>query len=397
MPSVPADKPETVIVSAGRHPERHHGAVNVPVYRASTITAPTLEQWEAKGAQRYAKDGIVYGRYGTPTTHAFEEAVAALEGAERCIAVSSGMAACASAILAVVRSGDHMLVPDSVYRPVRNLADGYLKSMGVETTYYDPLIGAGISAQVRPNTRLIYCESPGSQTFEIQDVPAITAVARARGILTAMDNTWATPLYFRPLAHGVDISINAATKYFVGHSDAMLGTISLSEALLERVKTMATSYLGHSAGSEELYLGLRGLRTMAVRLARHQANALEVARWFRRQKGVNRVLYPALESDPGHALWKRDFSGASGLFSVLFEAVPKKAVAAFVDGLAHFAIGASFGGFESLVLPFDPAAYRSATRWQAPGPCLRFHIGLEDPADLIRDLEAGFARWHAAL
>ena len=322
--------------------------------------------------------------------------MAELEGAERCIAVSSGMAACASAILACVKTGDHMLVPDSVYRPVRNLAEGYLKTMGVETTYYDPLIGAGIAALMRPNTRLVYCESPGSQTFEIQDIPAIAKAARARGVPTAMDNTWATPLLFRPIQHGIDISINAATKYFVGHSDAMLGTIALGDRLFERVKTMATSYLGHSPGSEEIYLGLRGLRTMGVRLRRHQENALAVARWFQRQKGVHRVLYPALESDPGHALWKRDFDGASGLFAVMFEAAPKAAVAAFVDGLEHFALGASFGGYESLVLPIDPTPYRTATRWQAPGPCLRFHIGLEDPDDLIRDLEAGFARWRAA-
>ncbi len=390
-------KPSTILISAGRDPEGHAGAVNVPPYRASTITAPTLAAWEASRLKRFEKGAVVYGRYGTPSSQAFEDTVAAIEGGDRCVAVSSGMGACAAAILAVVKSGDHVLLPDSVYQPVRNFAGGFLKPMGIETTFYAPTIGGGIAGLIRPNTRLIYCESPGSQTFEIQDVPAIVAVAKARGIATALDNTWATPLLFRPLDHGIDLSINAATKYFVGHSDAMLGTVSMREAWYERVKTIACSLLGHSPGSEETYLGLRGLRTMAVRLRQHGQSALEIARWFQAQPEIDRVLYPALPDDPGHALWKRDFSGASGLFSVVFKPVSKAGLAAFADHLEHFSIGASFGGFESLVLPFDPTHYRTVTPWTAPGPCLRFHIGLEDTGDLIADLGAGLERMRAAV
>jgi cystathionine beta-lyase len=386
----------TKLVSAGRHPERSAGAVNVPSYRASTITAPDYASWEALRHRRFEKDAVVYGRFGTPGSQALEEAVAAIEGADRVVPVSSGMAACAIAILSTVRAGDHLLLPDNVYQPVRVLAGGLLKDFAVETTFYDPLIGAGIAALVRDNTRLIYCEAPGSQTMEMPDTRAIVAVARARGIRTAFDNTWATPLLFRPLEIGIDLSINAATKYLVGHSDAMLGTIAMRGELYERVKTVAAAHLGNCPGSEEVYLGLRGMRTMAVRLKRHGESALAVARWFQARPEVDRVLYPALPDDPGHAIWKRDFSGASGLFSVIFKPVAKRAVAAFVDGLEHFSIGASFGGYESLVLPFDPSGYRSATKWQAAGPCLRFHIGLEDMDDLIQDLERGCTRLAAA-
>jgi cystathionine beta-lyase len=279
-----------------------------------------------------------------------------------------------------VKTGDHLLVPDNVYQPVRGFATGFLKNFGVEATFYDPLIGAGIATLMKPNTRLLYLEAPGSQTMEMPDIRVLVAEAKARRIRTAIDNTWGTPLLFRPLDHGIDLSINAATKYLVGHSDAMLGTIAMREELFERVKTVATAHLGICAGSEEIYLGLRGMRTMAVRL----------------EKQGERVLYPALPEDPGHTLWKRDFAGASGLFSVVFKPCEKAALARFVDGLEHFAIGASFGGYESLVLPFDPSHYRTATKWEAKGPCLRFHIGLEDVDDLLEDLERAFARMRAA-
>lgn len=388
--------PETILVSAGRDPRRHRGAVNVPPYRASTIAQEDYAAFESARQKRFEKDAIVYGRFGTPSSHAFEDAVAAIEGADRCVSLSSGMAACAAAILAVVKAGDHVLLPDNVYQPVRLFAGGFLARFGVESSFYDPQAGAGVAALIRPNTTLVYCESPGSQTMEMADTPAIVAAAKAHGARTAFDNTWGTPLLFRPLDHGVDLSINAATKYYVGHSDAMLGTVSMREELYERVKTLATAQLGNCAGSEEVYLGLRGLRTMAVRMKRHGESALTMARWFQARPEVARVLYPALPQDPGHAIWKRDFKGASGLFSVVFKPVPKKAVAAFIDGLAHFSIGASFGGYESLVLPFDPAPYRSVTKWPAAGPCLRFHIGLESVDDLIRDLEGGFARLNAA-
>ena len=386
-------KTDTRIVSAGRHPERHFGAVNPPVYHASTITHRSLAEWRKVRTRIF--DDVVYGRFGTPTTMAFEEAVAALEGGDRAVAVSSGMAACAAAILSVVKGGDHMLVTDSAYFPVRRFAENFLKPFGVETTYYDPLIGAGIADLIRDNTSLIWLEAPGSQTFEMQDIPAITAVARERGVRTGIDNTWATPLFFKPLDFGVDLSVNAATKYLVGHSDAMLGVVSMRAELFESVKVAANS-TGNCPGSEECYLGLRGVRTLGVRLRQHEENALRVAHWFRERPEVNRVLYPALPDDPGHAIWKRDFSGASGLFSVVLEPASETQIAAMVDGLEYFGLGASWGGYESLVLPFDPTPNRTATAWRAAGPCLRFHIGLEHPDDLIADLEAGFDRMRAA-
>ena len=386
-------KTETRVVSAGRHPEQHFGAVNPPVYHASTIVRRSMAEWREVRTRIF--DDVVYGRFGTPTTKAFEEAVAALEGADRAVAVSSGMAACAAAILSVVTGGDHMLVTDSAYQPVRKLAENFLKPFGVETTYYDPAIGAGIAALIRDNTSLIWLEAPGSQTMEMQDIPAITAVARERGVRTGIDNTWATPLLFKPLDFGVDLSVNAATKYLVGHSDAMLGVVSMRTELFEKTKITA-NFMGSCPGSEECYLGLRGLRTLAVRLKQHEENALRLAHWFQGRPEVNRVLYPALPDDPGHAIWQLDFSGASGLFSVILEPADEAQVAALVDGLEHFGLGASWGGYESLVLPFDPTDYRTVTEWRAAGPCLRFHIGLENPDDLIADLEAGFARLRAA-
>ncbi|MXW91862.1 MAG: cystathionine beta-lyase [Rhodospirillaceae bacterium] len=386
-------KTETRVVSAGRHPEQHFGAVNPPVYPASTIGRRSMAEWREVRTRIF--DDVVYGRFGTPTTKAFEEAVAALEGADRAVAVSSGMAACAAAILSVVKGGDHILVTDSAYQPVRKLAENFLKPFGVETTYYDPAIGAGIAALIRDNTSLIWLEAPGSQTMEMQDIPAITAVARERGVRTGIDNTWATPLLFKPLDFGVDLSVNAATKYLVGHSDAMLGVVSMRAELFEKTKITA-NFMGSCPGSEECYLGLRGLRTLAVRLRQHEENALRLAHWFQGRPEVNRVLYPALPDDPGHAIWQRDFSGASGLFSVILEPADEAQVAALVDGLEHFGLGASWGGYESLVLPFDPTDYRTVTEWRAAGPCLRFHIGLENPDDLIADLEAGFDRLRAA-
>lgn len=389
-------KPSTTLVSSGRHPKRHSGAVNVPAFRASTITAPDLASWEASRSRRFEKDAVVYGRFGTPSSQALEDAVAAIEGGDRVVPLSSGMAACATAILAFVKTGDHVLLPDNVYQPVRLLAGGLLKDFGVESTFYDPLIGAGIAKLMKPNTRLLYLEAPGSQTLEMPDTRALVAEAKARKIRTAFDNTWGTPLLFRPLDHSIDLSINAATKYLVGHSDAMLGTIAMRAELFDRVKTVAAAYLGNCPGSEEVYLCLRGMRTMAVRLKRHAKSALAVARWFQTRPEVERVLYPALPEDPGHALWKRDFAGASGLFSVIFKPCSKAAITRFVDGLHHFAIGASFGGYESLVLPFDPSHYRSATKWEAKGQAIRFHIGLEDVDDLIQDLEQALGRMRAA-
>jgi cystathionine beta-lyase len=384
-------KPATRLVVAGRDPFSHYGFVNPPVYHASTVLYPNASDLVAHRA-RYQ-----YGRRGTPTSEALESALREIEGPQ-CAGVAllpSGAAAISTALLAVVHAGGHLLVSDSVYRPTRLFCDTILRRIGIETTYYDPLIGAGIAALFRPNTQAVFVEAPGSQSFEMQDVPAISAVARGKGAITLMDNTWATPLFFRALEKGVDLSIQAGTKYIGGHSDLMIGTISANAAVWPALKeTVAT--LGLCVGPDDIYLALRGLRTMAVRLERHQQSALAVARWLSRRPEVLRVLHPALESDPGHALWKRDFSGACGLFSVILKAAPQEAVYALLDALELFGLGYSWGGYESLAITFDCSSYRTATKWAPGGPALRFHVGLEDADDLIADLEAGFAAFARA-
>jgi cystathionine beta-lyase len=333
-----------------------------------------------------------YGRMGTPTTEALEKALADLEG-RACAGVAllpSGLAAVSTAILAVVAAGDHILVSDSVYRPTRTFCDTVLARLGVTTTYYDPLIGADIATLFQPNTRAVFAESPGSQSFEMQDIPAIAAAAKARGATVLMDNTWATPLYFRALDHGVDLSIQAATKYIGGHSDVMFGTVSASAAAWERLRDTSLT-LGLCAGPDDVYLALRGLRTMAVRLARHHESGLRVAHWLAERPEVLRVLHPGLPQHPGHAIWRRDFTGASGLFSIVLKPVPQRAVNAFLNTLSLFGMGYSWGGYESLVIPFDCSDYRSLVPWAPGGPTLRFHIGLESVDDLIADLTRGFA------
>ncbi|MEZ5774407.1 MAG: cystathionine beta-lyase [Hyphomicrobiaceae bacterium] len=379
----------TQIVHAGRNPAEQHGFVNTPVYRGSTVLFPDVATLES-GAQRYT-----YGRKGSPTISALEEALAALEGGHRTVLAPSGLAAVTTALLAFAGAGDHILVTDSVYRPARHFCDTMLKRLGVETTYYDPHAGAEIAGLVRPNTRLIYAESPGSQTFEVQDIPALAKVARARDIRLLMDNTWGTQLYFKAFEHGVDVSIHAATKYVVGHSDAMLGAVTANERSAKAVVDAAQT-LGMAAGTEEIFLGLRGLRTMGVRLEHHWRAGLEMARWLAARPEVAQVLHPALPGAPGHELWKRDFKGACGLFGVVLKPAAPKAVSAMLDHLELFGMGYSWGGYESLVVPFDPSGYRTATRWAAEGPALRIHIGLEDVEDLKRDLAAGFDRLKAA-
>ncbi len=384
----PRWRTSTDIVHSGRDPFAHHGFVNPPVYRGSTVLFKTLEDFEQR------KQKYVYGRRGTPTSDAIEEAICRLEGGARTVMTPSGAAAVAAAFLAFTKAGDHILVADTVYQPTRKICDGILKRFGVETTYYDPHLGADIAALMRANTRIVYTESPGSQTFEMQDIPALARAAHAGGALCMMDNTWASPLYFKPFTHGVDISIQAATKYIVGHADAMLGSITANDANAKRLVEEVHG-IGICAGTEEMFLGLRGIRTIEVRLERHWRSGLEIARWLQQRPEVARVLHPGLESDPGHALWKRDFLGASGLFAIVLRPVPKPAIAAMLEGLQLFGMGASWGGFESLVLPFDARPYRSATRWEPEGPCVRFHIGLEDVADIKADLAAGFARLKA--
>jgi cystathionine beta-lyase len=395
MKKKPEYRMETLLTRLGREPERQHHAVNPPVYHASTFAFDTVAGFEAAIDGKFDKGTLYYGRYGTPTTFALEEAVAALEGSYGCIALPSGLAAISCALLAFVGAGDHILVTDSIYDPARQVCDHLLKRLGVETGYYDPLIGAGIADLIRPNTRLVYLESPGSFSFEIQDVPAITDAAHEAGLVVLCDNTWATPLYFKPADHGVDVIIHSGTKYIVGHADAMMGLVVTGEAHYETLRRTAF-HLGYAAAPDDVYLALRGLRTLSVRLARHQENALRLANWFKARPEVARVLHPALPDDPGHALWQRDFTGASGLFGVLLEPCPGDAVTAMLDGLNLFHMGVSWGGYDSLVRPVDLTPIRTATNWDEPGRLLRFHIGLENPDDLIADLEAGFERLNRA-
>ena len=383
------EQPATEVVHLGRRPFEQHGFVNTPVYRGSTILYPTLDAIN-KRTQPYT-----YGRRATPTTKALEEAIAHLEGGAETVLTSSGLAAISTAILAFAESGDHILIPDNAYQPGRMFADKMLRKLGVETTYYDPLIGAGIAELFRPNTKLVLVEGPGSQTFEMPDIPAIAAAAHAKNIWVLADNTWATPLFCKPLALGADVSIEAATKYIVGHADAMMGAVT-GNARAAKYLDLAKETLGTCPGSEETYLALRGLRTLAVRLERHQRSGIAVAEWLAARPEVDRVMHPALATDPGHAIWKRDFSGASGLFGAVLKPVSEKSLAAFLDGLKLFGMGYSWGGYESLVIPFDPTSYRTATRWHGPGPALRFHIGLEAVEDLMEDLAQGFARLKAA-
>ncbi|CAN1725091.1 putative cystathionine beta-lyase [Hyphomicrobium sp. 1Nfss2.1] len=379
------EAPATRVVHAGRAPHDNFGFVNPPVYRGSTVLFPTVEKlWNRD--QPYT-----YGRTCTPTVKALQDAIAEIEGGAACELTASGYQAVSTAILAFVKAGDHILMVDNVYQPTRKFCDYMLAKLGVETTYYDPLIGAGIAELVRPNTRLIFTESPGSQTFEVQDIPAIAKVARERDLWLLMDNTWASPLYFKPFDHGVDVSIQAATKYIVGHADAMLGAIT-SNARAAKYVAQAKDLLGVNPGSEETYLGGRGLRTLATRLAQHHRSGLEIGRWLEGRPEVARVLHPALPSHPQHALWKRDFLGASGLFGVILKPASKDAVAAMLNGLKLFGMGFSWGGYESLVIPFDVTSYRTATKWQPEGPALRLHIGLEDVDDLRADLQAGLER-----
>ncbi len=386
-------KEDTKIVKSGRHPEDQLGAVNPPVYHVSTVLVRTLDEFE--NLRELPEGTLAYGRRGTPTSFALEEAVADLEGGAGCITLPSGLAAIAGALLSFVKAGDHVLVSDSVYSPTRRFCDTVLARMGVATTYYDPLIGAGIAGLIQESTAVVYVESPGSLTFEMQDIPAIAAAAHPRGVKVLMDNTWASPLFFKPFAHGVDVSIQAATKYIVGHSDAMLGTATATAECLGPLRETVRG-LGYCAGPDDAYLGQRGLRTLGVRLRRHHESGLKVARWLEARPDVVRVMHPALPGDPGHEIWRRDFTGASGLFGFVIEDCTRAQLAAFVEGFEHFGMGASWGGFESLCVPTTPENNRTATAWEPGGQTMRAHVGLEDPDDLIEDLDRAFARFHAA-
>jgi len=382
-------KPGTLVGHLGREPQRWLGAVSTPVFRASTILFKSVHDLER--AQAHTYPGLTYGLHGVPTVEDFQHAMATLEGGHAALAVPSGLTATTLPLLALLSAGDHLLVPDAVYGPTRRFSDLHLSRLGVEVTYYDPLLGEGIAALFKPNTKVVFAESPGSLTFEVQDIPAIARVAHARGALVVLDNTWATPLYFRAFDHGVDVSVHAATKYIGGHSDVLLGAIVCNEATYPKLFRLWTD-MGVTAASDDCFLGLRGLRTLAVRLAHQQASAMAIAQWLQGRPEVAEVLYPALPGARGHALWKRDFTGASSLFGVILHPVNKGRIDAMLDGLALFGMGFSWGGFESLVIPTYPERTRSATTWQPAGPCLRLAVGLEDPADLIADLGQGFER-----
>jgi cysteine-S-conjugate beta-lyase len=375
----------TRLVHAGREPFEQHGFVNTPIYRGSTVLYPTTDDLLHRRG-RYS-----YGTKGTPTTNSLESAWTELTGAAGTVLAPSGLAAVTVALMSCLKAGDHLLMTDSVYLPTRQFCNGVLRNFGVETTYYDPEIGAGIGALIRPNTTAVFTEAPGSQSLEMQDIPAIAEVAHRHGAVVLMDNTWATPLLFPPHERGVDLAIEAGTKYLSGGSDLLLGMVSANERCFKRLRETYDSF-AMCPGPEDVFLGLRGLRTMALRLREHGTQALEMSRWLDGRPEVARVLHPAMETYPGHEIWKRDFKGSSGLFSIILKPCSDRALAAMLDGLSLFGMGYSWGGFESLVIPFNCATYRTATKWEPGGHALRFHIGLEDLDDLKRDLDAGFAR-----
>lgn len=380
---------ETLLTQVGRNRDAGAHFVNTAIHRGSTVLFPTYEEFSR--CHKLGRHELSYGAEGTPSSFALEQAVAELEGASAAFAVSTGLAAVTVGVMAVLKAGDHFLIADSVYGPTRRFANSTLKRYGVDVEYYDPTLGGGIQTLFRANTRAVMTESPGSLTFEIQDIPAIAEVAHRHGAAVIMDNTWATPLYFRPFDHGVDISIQAATKYMSGHSDVLAGTISTTKEWEDCVFHQLHD-LGMTLAPEDCYLVLRGLRTMAVRLERQQQSALTIAEWLAGRPEVARILHPARPDFPTHHLWKRDFRGASGLFGIQLKPVSQQQLAAFLDGLQFFGMGFSWGGYESLLIPCDPRYSRSSTHWTAEGQLMRMSIGLEHPDDLIHDLDEAFRR-----
>jgi cystathionine beta-lyase len=383
------------LAQRGRTARSQPGTVNLPVARASTVTFESVAHMEEVQRRFDADEPVAtYGMLNMPLRIAFEELMVELEGGHRAVTLPSGLAANAVAIMACVQAGEHMLVTDSVYAPVRRFCMRTLARSGVETTFYDPLAGARIAELIRPNTRVVYVESPGSHTFEMQDIPAIAQAAHARGAAVIHDNAWATGVFYRSFDHGADIVVQPGTKYPAGHSDVIIGSVIANEKYWPRVRDVSRD-LGQMASPDDVFLAMRGMRTLAVRLERHQASALRVARWLQRHDAIARVLYPALEDDPGHAIWKRDYLGASGLFGVELEPCSESQLAAFIDSLQLFALGYSWGGFESLVVPQNIHKARTVRPWSG-GPLIRLHIGLEEPDDLCADLEQGLARLRSA-
>jgi cystathionine beta-lyase len=381
----------TRLAHMGRDPKSHAGTVNPPIVRASTILQPDLVAWEESYKPGYT--GLRYGLLGTPTSRAFEGAMAELYGVEHCVAVSSGLAAITIPILAMTKAGDHVLMTDNIYFPAREFATRVLTKFGVTVTYYDPAEAANLEGHFRPETSLVVTEQPGSLTFEMQDIPALVATAHAHGAKVMIDNTWATALLYDPFRHGVDVVIEATTKYVGGHADVLGGAVLANGALGKQIFTMAKT-LGDCCGPEELYLALRGLRTLALRLERSAQTGLTLAHWLATRPEVDRLIHPALEGDAGHAIWQRDFRGTSGLFAFILKPVARPALEAFFRGFELFGIGASWGGFESLIIHSVPL--RTVVPWRETGHLIRIHAGTEDPGDLIADLEAAFARLAAA-
>ncbi len=383
-------KENTILTHAGSKPDEYHGAVSVPVHRMSTIVFKTFEEFEKGPSLPFH-----YGRAGTPTSAAFEEAVAGIEGAYKSVATCSGLSAILTALVAFTKAGDHILMTDNCYGPSRKTSEEIMRRFGVDVEYYPPMIGAEIEKLFRPNTKLVFMEAPGSLTYEVQDIGAITAAAKNAGIKTAIDNSWATPLFFKPLEFGIDVSVMSATKYIAGHSDAMLGVVSAMEPVYPAIKRAALM-LGLCGGSEELYLATRGLRTLHVRLPHHQKAALDIAQWLAQQPQVKRVLHPALPSCPGHEHWKKYFKGSTGTFSIILHETDRHKIAKMLDGMSIFKMGFSWGGFESLLFPEQPKPIRTAEKWTEEGFSLRLHIGLEDTEDLREDLDRGLKRLQSA-
>jgi cystathionine beta-lyase len=381
---------DTRLVRAGSAPKKQKGAVNPPVYRASTVIFPTVQAM--KNAEKIKFDTTFYGVHGTPTTFALENAMIEIEGGYRAVSVSSGLAAITTALISFLKAGDHLLMVDSVYGPTRNFCNTTLKNFGIQTTFYDPLIGEKIEDLIKPETKLIFTESPGSYTFEIQDIPLIVKIAHEHNIKVIIDNTWSAGFYFKPFDFDVDISIQATTKYQGGHADVILGHI-IAQTKEDWLKLKITAgTLGQAVAPDVCYLALRGIRTLSVRLEEHQDNAIKIAKWLEGRPEVETILHPAFSSCPGHEIWKRDFSGSSGLFSIVLKDYSDTQVNDMLDGMDYFAMGYSWGGFESLIVPCDPSKIRSATKWNAAGPLLRIHVGQEDVQDLISDLERGLER-----
>ena len=384
-------KDNTKLTVAGRPHQRPAHPVNTPVERASTYLFPTYDDY-LEGAK-----SITYGRLGTPTHRALEEAVTALEGGFETRLAPSGLQACTASLLAFVAAGDHVLMVDTAYDPTRKFCDRFLKRFGVETTFYDPVAGEEeIASLMQPNTKVIFAESPGSLTFEVQDLPALARAAHAGGAKLIVDNTWSGGYFLKPIALGADVSLQAATKYLVGHADALVGTITSADEQTAQKIYYALLQLGSNVSADDAYLALRGMRTLSTRLERHQENANEIVKWLKKQDGVERILHPGQKGFPGHNIWKRDFTGASGLFGAVLKPAPLPALKAFFNAFKLFGIGFSWGGYESLALHVKPETYRSATEWRADGPVIRFHAGLEDIEDLKNDLERALMALAAA-